>query len=151
MAQEPRASARQHVPVSSAPRNSGGFPPSENSPRPGQNQDPHTSPKSQPLYLPSGDEVAPANSPLSVHTATLADALDTCESALDGLLSKTHDIHEQSWRAVQSLFKDLHLRLCQECEAAVAGFEKEIHERARFETYTLLEIVDVEAKSRLAA
>jgi hypothetical protein len=103
------------------------------------------------LFLQSGNEVAPANGPLSLRTAALADALGTCESALDGLLSKTHEIHEQSWRTIQSLFKDLHLRLCQECEGAITGFEKEIHERARFETSTLLEIVDVEAKSRLAA
>jgi hypothetical protein len=150
MAQEPRASGRQNLPASGAPRNSGGVPPSD-LPSPGQDSSPRTNPKSQPFQLPSGSEVAPADGRLSVHTAALADALSTCESALDGLLSKTHEIHEQSWSAVQSLFKDLHLRLAQECEAAIAGFEKEIHERARFETSTLLEIVDVEAKSRLAA
>src|SRR6185437_16152657 len=89
--------------------------------------------------------------PVAIHTAALAEALDTCKSSLNGLLSKTHEIHEQSWRSVQSLFQDLHLRLCQECEAAIAGFEKEIRDRGGFKTSNLLEIVDLEAKSRLAA
>src|SRR5437660_1060493 len=149
MAKEPRPSARQPVSSSSAPRNPGEVPSSEK----GADQDPsrQTNLKSQPLYLSSDNEMTTVDGQLSVHSAALADVLGTCESALDGMLSKTHEIHKQSWSAVQSLFKDLHLRLVQECEAAIAGFEKEIHERARFETSTLLEIVDVEAKSRLAA
>jgi hypothetical protein len=149
MAQEPRPSARQPVPASGAPRNPGEVPSSEK----GADQDlsRQTNLKSQPLYLPSDSEMTTVDGQLSVHSVALAEVLGTCESALDGLLSKTHEIHKQSWSAVQSLFKDLHLRLCQECEAATSAFEKEIHERARFETLTLLEIVDVEAKSRLAA
>jgi hypothetical protein len=149
MAQEPRPSARQPVPASGAPRNPGEVPSSEK----GADQDlsRQTNLKSQPLYLPSDSEMTTVDGQLSVHSVALAEVLGTCESVLDGLLSKTHEIHKQSWSAVQSLFKDLHLRLCQECEAATSAFEKEIHERARFETLTLLEIVDVEAKSRLAA
>jgi hypothetical protein len=86
-----------------------------------------------------------------VQADALAEALRVSRSALEGLLAQTHDIHEASWRAVQSLFEDLHLRLCQECEARVAGFEKEIHDRGRYQTSALLEMFDVEAESRLAA
>jgi len=86
-----------------------------------------------------------------VHADALAEALRLSRSALEGLLAQTHNIHEASWRAVQSLFEDLHLRLCQECEARVAGFEKEIHDRGRYQTSALLEMFDVEAESRLAA
>jgi hypothetical protein len=109
-----------------------------------------TNPRPHPFKLHPTNEVKP-DVQRGVQTDALIEALRMSRSALEGLLSKTHDIHEESWRSIQSLFEDLHLRLCQECEARVASFESELHERGRYQTATLLEIVDVEAASRLAA
>jgi len=100
---------------------------------------------------PIANEETKTSGQSGVQADALAEALRVSRSALEGLLAQTHDIHEASWRAVQSLFEDLHLRLCQECEARVAGFEKEIHDRGRYQTSALLEMFDVEAESRLAA
>lgn len=111
---------------------------------------PPTSPPPHPFKLQPTSEAKP-DVQRGVQTYALIEALRVSRSALEGLLSKTHDIHEESWRSIQSLFEDLHLRLCQECEARVASFEREMHERGRYQTATLLEIVDVEAASRLAA
>ena len=94
---------------------------------------------------------AESNSLSGIQSNALAEALRATRSALEGLLAKTHDVHEQSWRAVQSLFEDLHLRLCQEYEARVSGFEKEMQERGNYQASTLLERVDIEAEARLAA
>jgi hypothetical protein len=111
---------------------------------------PPTNLRLHPHKLPPTNEVKP-DVQRGVQTDAFIDALRVSRSALEGLLSKTHEIHEESWRSIQSLFEDLHLRLCQECEARVDSFEREIHERGRYQTATLLEIVDVEAASRLAA
>jgi hypothetical protein len=112
---------------------------------------PTTSPSlSHPLKPDTTNEVE-TNVQRDVQSDALIEALRVSRSAMEGLLSKTHDIHEETWRSIQSLFENLHLRLCQECEARVATFEKEIHERGRYQTATLLEIADVEVASRLAA
>jgi hypothetical protein len=111
---------------------------------------PTTNPRPHPFKLHPTNEVKP-DVQRGVHTDALIEALRVSRSALEGLLAKTHDIHEESWRSIQSLFEDLHLRLCQECEARVASFERDINERGRYQTAMLLEIVDVEAASRLAA
>ena len=86
-----------------------------------------------------------------VRADSLIEALRVSRSAMEGLLAKSHAIHEESWRAVQSLLEDVHLKLCQECEARVASFEKELSDRGRYQTSALLEIADVEAASRLTA
>ena len=105
----------------------------------------------QSVALESAGWPAESNSPAGIQSNALAEALRVSRSALDGLLAKTHDVHEQSWRAVQSLFEELHLRLCHEYEARVGGFEKEMEERGNYQASALLERVDVEAEARLAA
>jgi hypothetical protein len=67
------------------------------------------------------------------------------------LLTKTHEIHEESWRVMQRMFEDMHLKLSQEHQARFANFEKEISERGRYQTAALLDKIDLEAESRLAA
>jgi hypothetical protein len=106
---------------------------------------------SQSVTLPTAEPPAESKSPADIQSNALAEALRVSRSALDGLLAKTHDVHEQSWRAVQSLFEELHLRLCHEYEARVGGFEKEMQERGNYQASALLERVDVEAEARLAA
>jgi len=108
-------------------------------------------PTSQSVTLPTARPPAESNSPADIQSNALAEALRVSRSALDGLLAKTHDVHEQSWRAVQSLFEELHLRLCHEYEARVGGFEKEMQDRGNYQASALLERVDVEAGARLAA
>jgi hypothetical protein len=81
----------------------------------------------------------------------LAEPLRASRMALDGLLAKTHDIHEEIWRAVESLLADLHVKLRHECEKRIAEFDKEIRERGHYQTATLLDQIDLEAESRLAA
>jgi hypothetical protein len=70
---------------------------------------------------------------------------------LEGLLAKTHEIHEETWRATQGLLEDFHLKLSQEHQARFANFEKEISERGRYQTAALLDKIDLEAEARLAA
>jgi len=86
-----------------------------------------------------------------VRTDILAEALSMSRSTLDSLLLQTNEIHQTSWRAIQSAFEDLHLRLCRECETRVAGFAEEIRKRGRFEVTACLETVEVEVRSRLDA
>ncbi|HEX4208800.1 MAG TPA: hypothetical protein VHY56_00285 [Candidatus Binataceae bacterium] len=81
----------------------------------------------------------------------LAEALRASRSGLEGLLAKTHEIHEQSWRAMQAVFEDLHQKLSKEHEARFAVFDKQVNERGRYQTAALLDKIDVEAESRLAA
>ena len=100
---------------------------------------------------PTPEPPAESSSPAGIQSNALTDALRVSRSALDGLLAKTHDVHEQSWHAVQSLFEELHLRLCREYEARVGGFEKEMQERGNYQASALLEQFDVEAEARLDA
>jgi hypothetical protein len=81
----------------------------------------------------------------------LAEALRSSRSVLEGLLAKTHEFHEETWRAMQGLFEDLHVKLSQEHQARFANFEKEISERGRYQTTALLDKIDLEAEARLAA
>jgi hypothetical protein len=81
----------------------------------------------------------------------LVEALRASRSVLEGLLAKTHELHEETWRAMQGFFQDLHLKLSQEHQARFANFEKEISERGRYQTAALLDKIDLEAEARLAA
>jgi hypothetical protein len=94
---------------------------------------------------------AEGNGQGAIQSDILVEAVQVTRSALETLLSKTHDIQAESWRLIQSLFEDLHLKLCREFEGRLAGFEKEFHDRGRYQTTALLELVDLEAESRLAA
>jgi hypothetical protein len=81
----------------------------------------------------------------------VTDPLRAARQAIEGLLARTHDIHEEIWRAVESLLADLNLRLSRECDARIAEFEREIRERGRYQTTALLDQIDLEAESRMAA
>jgi hypothetical protein len=81
----------------------------------------------------------------------LMDLLQSSRLALDGMLAKTHEIHEESWRAMQSLFEDLHKKLSEEHKTRAESFVKEVDERGRYQTTALLDKIDVEAESRLTA
>jgi len=83
--------------------------------------------------------------------SVMTESLRASRVALEGLLAKTHEIHEENWRAMQSLFENLHQKLSDEHKARVAGFEKEVSDRGRYQTSALLEKIDLEAESRLAA
>lgn len=110
-----------------------------------------TKPASEPLILPAANET---NGPAAAHHLSgdpFAGPLHASRLALDELLAKTHNIHEQIWRAVESLLADLHGKLSRECEARLAEFEKELSERGRYQTGILLDQIDLEAESRLAA
>lgn len=159
MAQEPDAARQPNEGSRDRPRNLGALadrprvltPPAdaeEPAPRADQQAKP---PAAQSVTLQSAARAAESNSPAGIESNALAEALRVSRSALDGLLAKTHDVHEQSWRAVQSLFEELHLRLCHEYEARVGGFEKEMQERGNYQASALLERVEVEAEARLAA
>jgi hypothetical protein len=100
----------------------------------------------------ANDSVSQINpSPIKTHTEALGELLSASRAEFDGLLSKTQEIQERSWQMVQSLFEGLHLRVCREFEDTVASFAREIHDRAAYEASSVLEIFDVEARSRLAA
>jgi hypothetical protein len=104
-----------------------------------------------PLVLPAANEVSKSVGQARVPADLLAEPLRASHVALDGLLAKTHEIHEEIWRAVESLLADLHVKLRYECESRIAEFDKEIRERGQYQTATLLDQIDLEAESRLAA
>jgi hypothetical protein len=81
----------------------------------------------------------------------LIDLAKFSSPALEELLTKTHNIYAEVWRAAESLITDLHLKLRQECENRITEFEREIRERAHYQTVALLEQIDLEAESRLNA
>jgi len=172
MAEEPRSATRQSERLSDKPRPFGAQPASPRVLAPVEDGDEAVGdevravkaganqPETRPIAKPPANEVArgevtkevsKANGASKTPDGALVESLRASRSALEGLLAKTHEIHEESWRAVQLLFEDLHLRLCQEHEARAALFEKEIDERGRYQTESLLEQIDVEAEARLAA
>jgi hypothetical protein len=105
---------------------------------------------SAPLVLPAASEVDNAGVPNTALGVPL-DPLRMARQAVEGLLAKTHDVHEEIWRAVESLLADLNVKLSRECAARIAQFEKEIQERGRYQTATVLDQIDLEAESRMAA
>jgi hypothetical protein len=110
-----------------------------------------TKPPSEPLILPAANETNRPAGASNFPADLFAEPLRASRLALDELLAKTHDIHEQIWRAVESLLADLHSKLSRECEARLAEFDKELGERGRYQTGILLDQIDLEAESRLAA
>jgi hypothetical protein len=105
---------------------------------------------STPFVLPTASEVK-ADADASIPSASLREPFNVSRAALDSLLAKTHDIHEQVWRVVQSLTADWHHQLRQECEARIAEFDREVSTRGANQTTALLDQIDLEAESRLAA
>ena len=105
---------------------------------------------SAPVILPAGSQINHAGPP-PAPSDPLADPLRAARQAIDGLLSRTHDIHEEIWRAVESLLTDLNSKLRRECDARIGEFEQEIRERGRYQTTALLDQIDLEAESRMAA
>jgi hypothetical protein len=104
-----------------------------------------------PINLESSAVASDGINPGLVPTEILAEAVHISRFALDGLLSKAHDLHEESWRTIQSLFEDLNIRLHREFEGRLADFEKEFSKQGRNQTTALLELIDLEAESRLTA
>jgi hypothetical protein len=104
-----------------------------------------------PINLESSAVASDGINPGLVPTESLAEAVHISRSALDGLLLKAHDLHEESWRTIQSLFEDLNIRLGREFEGRLADFEEEVSKQGRNQTTALLELIDLEAESRLTA
>jgi hypothetical protein len=112
---------------------------------------PQSSSGSAPVVLPAASRVNHTGLPPAAAGDSMTDPLRAARQAIDGLLSRTHDIHEEIWRAVESLLADLNGKLRRECDARIAEFEQEIRERGRYQTTALLDQIDIEAESRMAA
>ena len=106
---------------------------------------------------PSGAEVSECEvtlggNPQSAHqSGALLDFLRASRTELEGLLAKSHEIQQQSWRNLTSSLEELHSKLYQELELASATFVNETRRRAQYEASAVLELFDVEASARLSA
>jgi hypothetical protein len=70
---------------------------------------------------------------------------------LEGLLAKSHEIQQESWRSLNSSFEELHSKLYKELEVASTTLVTETRRRAQYEASAVLELFDVEASARLSA
>jgi hypothetical protein len=70
---------------------------------------------------------------------------------LEGLLAKSHEIQQESWRSLNSAFEELHSKLYKELEVASTTLVTETRRRAQYEASAVLELFDVEASARLSA
>jgi hypothetical protein len=158
MPKEPNAAAPQREKLSDTPRLMGGLTskPRVLAPVEDSNEAAAAAPAQMPsgavaLVLPAANQVREAGGP----SASLADfplePLRAARQAIEGLLAQTHDIHEQIWRAVESLLADLNAKLSRECAARIVEFEKDIRDRGHYQTSALLEQIDLEAEARMAA
>ena len=106
---------------------------------------PHSAELSEPEALLRGN-------PQSAHdSAALLDFFRASRTELEGLLAKSHEIQQESWRKLNSSFEELHSKLFQELEVASATFVSETRRRAQYEASAVLELFDVEASARLSA
>lgn len=161
MAEEPRPASQQPEARSDRPRVLGVRPGSprvltpvdelqEPPAEPIRRSEPAAHAQAEPTSNAQGAAAAAAQSS-SESGDNLVEALRASRSMLEGLLAKTHELHEETWRAMQGFFHDLHSKLSQEHQARFANFEKEISERGRYQTAALLDKIDLEAEARLAA
>lgn len=160
MAEEPRPASQQPEARSDKPRVLGVRPGSPRVLTPvDESQEPSAEPiQSKPAAHPVAQPTSNAQGAITAgaqssteSAGNLVEALRASRSMLEGLLAKTHEIHEETWRVMQRLFEDLHVKLSQEHQARFANFEKEISERGRYQTASLLDKIDLEAESRLTA
>src|SRR6516165_1518573 len=106
---------------------------------------------------PPSAEISEPEAPLrgnsqSAHdSAALLDFFRASRTELEGLLAKSHEIQQESWRNLNSSFEELHSKLFQELEVASATFVSETRRRAQYEASAVLELFDVEASARLSA
>jgi len=97
-------------------------------------------------------EVPQRGNPQAAHdSGALSDFLRTSRSELEGLLAKSREIQQESWRNLNSSLEDLHSKLYQQLEVASTTFVNETRRRAQYEASAVLELFDVEANARLSA
>jgi hypothetical protein len=106
---------------------------------------------------PRGTEISESEVPLTgnrqaAHDSTaLLDFFRASRTELEGLLAKSHEIQQQSWRSLNSSFEELHSKLYKELEGASTALVSETRRRAQYEASAVLELFDVEASARLSA
>ncbi len=81
----------------------------------------------------------------------LTAVLEASRAELDSLLAETHSIHERSWRVIQALLENSHLKAALAVDAGLIRFENETRDRLNSEMTVMLQNFDVEAGARLAA
>jgi len=91
------------------------------------------------------------NPPAAPDSSALSDFFRASRTELEGLLAKSHELHQESWRNLNTSFEELHSKLYQELEVASATFVNETRRRAQYEASAVLELFDVEASARLSA
>jgi hypothetical protein len=84
-------------------------------------------------------------------SGALLDFFRASRTELEGLLAKSHEIQQETWRNLNSSFEELHSKLYQELEVVSATFVSETRRRAQYEASAVLELFDVEASARLSA
>ena len=100
----------------------------------------------------SESQVPPRGNPQAAHDwGALLDFFRASRTELEGLLAKSHELQQESWRNLNSSFEELHSKLYQELEVASATFVNETRRRAQYEASAVLELFDVEASARLSA
>ncbi len=106
---------------------------------------------------PRGAEISESEVPLrgtrqAAHdSGALLDFFQASRTELEGLLAKSHEIQQESWRSLNSSFEELHSRLYKELEGVSTALVSETRRRAQYEASAVLELFDVEASARLSA
>jgi hypothetical protein len=97
-------------------------------------------------------EVLMRGNPQAPHdSGALLDFFRASRTELEGLLAKSHEIQQESWRSLNSSFEELHSKLYKELEVASNTLVNETRRRAQYEASAVLELFDVEASARLSA
>jgi hypothetical protein len=100
----------------------------------------------------SESEVSLGGNPQATHDSdALSDFFRASRTGLEGMLAKSLEIQQESWRNLNSSLEELHSKLYRELEAASAAFVNETRRRAQYEASAVLELFDVEANARLSA
>lgn len=84
-------------------------------------------------------------------SGALPDFLRDSREQLEGLLTKSQQLQEESSRHLHALFEELHARLCRELEGVSTSFMKDVRRQAQYEATAVLEVFEVEADARISA
>jgi uncharacterized protein YukE len=103
------------------------------------------------LEMPESEVRLRGNAQAARESVALSDFFRASRTELEGLLAKSYEIQQESWRNLGSSFEELYSKLSEELEAASTAFANETRRRAQYEASAVLELFDVEATARLSA
>jgi uncharacterized protein YukE len=103
------------------------------------------------VEMPESEVRLRGNAPAARESVALSDFFRASRTELEGLLAKSYEIQQESWRNLGSSFEELYSKLSQVLEAASTAFANETRRRAQYEVSAVLELFDVEATARLSA